>query len=138
MKHVKTSLSTAVGTAVLALLAGCASQPPATPQDIVRVRAQERIDLVHNKDYGKAYSYLLPSYRKLNDEGAWSRRFSNGAKWIDPKVASVNCTESDRCQVGIELGVVVVARGFSASKPIQTTMYETWLLEDGQWWFYQP
>jgi hypothetical protein len=53
-------------------------------------------------------------------------------------VASVKCTETDRCQVGIELGVIVVARGFSASKPIQTTMYETWLLEDGQWWFYQP
>jgi hypothetical protein len=138
MKHVKTSLFTAVGTAVLALLAGCASQPPATPQDIVRARAQERIDLVHNKDYDKAYGYLLPSYRKLNDAGTWGRRFGNGAKWVDPKVASAKCTETDRCQVGIELGVIVVARGFSASKPIQTTMYETWLLEDGQWWFYQP
>jgi hypothetical protein len=94
MKHVKTSLFTAVGTAVLALLAGCASQPPATPQDIVRARAQERIDLVHNKDYDKAYGYLLPSYRKLNDAGTWGRRFGNGAKWVDPKVASVKCTET--------------------------------------------
>ena len=35
-----------------------------------------------------------------------------------------------------ELKVLVVARGFG-SKPLPANLVETWLKEDGQWWFYQ-
>ena len=34
-----------------------------------------------------------------------------------------------------QLEVVVLARGFS--KPLESTLYETWLLDEGPWWFYQ-
>ena len=119
------------------LLAGCAStSTPATAEDAVSQRAQQRVDLLLERNYDQAYAYLTPSYRALNDAERYRGRFGNGAKWIEPKVSKVECTTEERCVVTVKLGVLVVARGFG-SKPIDSTMIETWLKEDGQWWYYQ-
>lgn len=118
------------------LLAGCASTfKPATPEDIVGKRAQQRVELLTEKKYDQAYEYLAPSYRALNSTQNYRGRFGEGAKWIDPKVANVECPAEDRCTVTVKLKVLVVARGFN--QPIDSNMTETWLKEDGQWWYYQ-
>lgn len=128
------------------LLAGCAAPgagvgttsavaTPAKAEDTVRVRAQQRVDLLLNRQYDQAYEYLAPSYRALNNVESYRSRFGDGAKWIDPKVASVECPTEERCNVTVKLKVLVVARGFG--QPIDSNMTETWLKEDGQWWYYQ-
>ncbi|QXL83550.1 hypothetical protein [Comamonas sp. NLF-1-9] len=131
----KTLAHTLVIAGALAL-GGCASAPPAQPQDIVRARAQERVDLLLARNFDQAYDYLAPSYRALNDRKAYRNRFGTGAAWVEPKVTQVKCDEVDRCVATVELGVLVVAPGFGG-KPIQSEMFETWIKEDGQWWFYQ-
>lgn len=133
MRYVNKPIMLAIG---LAVVSGCASQPPATPQDIVQARAQERVNLLFKRDFDKAYAYLAPSYRSLNSVESYRNSFGNNAAWVDPKVVKVQCPESDRCRAEVEVGVLVVARGFG-SKPIPSTMWETWILEDGQWWYYQ-
>ena len=94
-----TSMALAVG-----LLAGCASTfKPATPEDIVGKRAQQRVELLAEKKYDQAYEYLAPSYRALNSTQNYRGRFGEGAKWIDPKVANVECPAEDRCTVTVKL-----------------------------------
>ena len=124
------------------LLAGCASMlDPTTPttaataEEVVSQRAQQYVDLVATRKYTEAYAYLTPSYRGLNTAEAYSGNFGTGARWIEPKVAKVECSTEDRCVVTVKLKVSVVARGFT--KPIDSTLTETWLKEDGQWWFHQ-
>ena len=141
MKHA-TQASFVSTLAAVALLAGCATtqqQPAAAsgkPEDIVRARAQERVDFVLNKNFDKAYPYLLPSYRAQYDVNAWRNKFGTGAQWVNPKVSSVKCPESERCEVEISLGMRVLMGG-SGLKTFDTVMRETWLRRDGQWWYYQ-
>ena len=138
-----------VATALAAsLLAGCAapgavssSAPaaavltPAKAEDAVRVRAQQRWDWLMAGKFDDAYTYTTPAYRALNTAQDYRNRFSSGAKWVDPKVDSVTCESGERCTVKIVLGIQVAARGFT--KPTRSVIIETWLPEDGQWWFYQ-
>ena len=131
----QTSLVLPLGAVALALLAGCASLA-GKPEDIVRTRAQERVDLILNNDFGKAYAYLLPSYRAQYNEQTWRGKFGSSAQWINPKVSSVKCPESDRCEVEIALKVRVLM-GNAGLQSFDTVMRETWLQRDGQWWFYQ-
>ena len=136
--------SLVVATGLLA--AGCAVNTPGAvgtattssvkAEDAVKSRAQKRIDLLMANNYEGAYAYLTPSYRALNNTESYRNRFGSGAKWVNPQVHSVKCEDAERCKVTVTLGVLVVAPGFG-TKPIDSTMFETWLLEDGQWWYYQ-
>lgn len=126
-------------------LAGCAVNAPGAatatassvkPEDAVSSRAQKRLDLLMASNFEGAYSYLTPSYRALHNVEAYRGRFGGSAKWVGPKVQKVECENSERCTVTVKLGVLVVAPGFT-NKPIDSTMVETWLVEDGEWWCYQ-
>ena len=105
-------------------------------EDAVSSRAQKRIDLLMANNYEGAYAYLTPAYRALNNAESYRNRFSGCAKWVNPNVNSVKCEETERCKVTVKLGILVAAQGF-INKPVDWTMVETWLLEDGQWWYYQ-
>ncbi len=149
----KTHLLAIASALVAGLLAGCAGNsmpgangaaasaampttPPASVEQTVSERAQQRVDLLVASQFDQAYNYLLPSYRALNTAESYRNTFGGGAKWIKPKVSKVKCETEERCAVTVELGVLVVAPGFG-TKPVASTMFETWLKEDGQWWYYQ-
>lgn len=136
-KFIITIFSATVLT-TLVPLTGCVSNNSllATPESIVAHRAQERWNHLVADDYVRAYSYLVPAYRAVVSVENYRDRFGSGAAWKDPMVKSVNCETEDRCTVDIRLGVTVVARGFGG-KPLESNLIETWLKEDGQWWFYQ-
>ena len=131
-----------VSTAFLgmaAALTGCASgvaSMAADKEQIVEQRAQERLNHLKGKNYNQAYAYLAPSYRSVVSAESYGNQFGNGATWVDAMVKSVKCESEERCTVNVELKVLVVARGFG-SKPLPANLVETWLKEDGQWWFYQ-
>lgn len=136
MKYANKLLAPVMLAAGLVVLSGCAAIAPATPEAAVQKRAQARINLLQAREFTKAYAYLTPAYRALNDAESYRLSFGNGVAWFDPKVGEVKCPDSDRCLVQVTLGVQVVAPGFG-SKPIPSTMWETWILEDGQWWFHK-
>jgi hypothetical protein len=119
-------------------LTGCASDSGllADKEHIVEQRAQERWNHLLAGDYNKAYAYLPPSYRALVTAEDYRNRFGDGAAWKSAVVERVKCETDERCAADIDLRILVVARGFSG-KPLPAKVYETWLKEDGQWWFYQ-
>lgn len=129
---------TTVSLALLAAavgLAACASPGQLEkPEAIVKARAQERVNLLQAKDFTKAYDYLAPSFRALNSVDAYRSSFGGGASWVDPTVTKVECPDAERCIAEVHLGVLVVARGFG-TKPLPTVLRETWVLQDGKWWF---
>ena len=125
--------------AAAALAAGCAgpsAKTSSSPEETIRERAQARAELVRKREYEKAYAYLAPSYRALNDVQAYRNTFGGGVEWVDPKVSKVTCPETDRCVVEIDMSVRLAAPGFG-SKPIPHTLFETWIAEEGQWWYFQ-
>lgn len=128
--------NTAPGGAGAAPAAMPTTPPAASAEQTVSARAQQRVDLLVASQFDQAYNYLLPSYRALNTPESYRNTFGGGAKWIKPKVSKVKCETEERCAVTVELGVLVVAPGFG-TKPVASTMFETWLKEDGQWWYYQ-
>lgn len=138
----KAFTQTIVSTALLgiaAALTGCASGVGSTAADkeqIVERRAQERLNHLKDKSYTQAYAYLAPSYRAVVSAENYGNRFSSGATWADVVVKGVKCETEERCTVNVDLKVLVLARGFGG-KPIAANLVETWLKEDGQWWFYQ-
>ena len=130
------------------LLAGCAapgavssSAPaaavltPAKAEDAVRVRAQQRWDWLVTGKYEDAYGYTTPAFRGLNTAQNYRNRFGTGASWTGARVQSVECATPERCTVQVAVDTRVVARGFR--DPITTSVVETWLLEEGQWWYHQ-
>lgn len=123
------------GTASAPASATTAVTAPAKAEDAVRARAQQRWDWLVAGKFDDAYTYTTPAYRVLNSAQDYRNRFGSGARWIDPKVDTVTCESAERCTVKIALAIQVAARGFT--KPTPSVLFETWLLEDGQWWFYQ-
>ena len=129
------------------LLAGCAapctdSGSAAAPaastskvEDAVSVRAQQRWDWLVTGKYEDAYGYTTPAFRGLNTAQNYRNRFGTGASWTGARVQSVECATPERCTVQVAVDTRVVARGFR--EPITTSVVETWLLEEGQWWYHQ-
>ena len=118
------------------VVAGCATNFPQKSEDVVKARAQERVIFLKSKEFSKAYQYLTPSYRALNNLESYRNSFGSGAEWIDPIVSRVDCSDEDRCVAELKLGVLVLASGFGG-KPLPTTLREIWIKENGQWWFQQ-
>ena len=115
--------------------AATAATAPAKAEDTVRVRAQQRWDWLVAGKYQDAYTYTTPAFRGLNPADTYRNRFGTGASWAGARVQNVECATAERCAVQVAVDTRVVARGFR--DPITTTVVETWLLEDGQWWYHQ-
>lgn len=122
----------ALGVATLAL-AGCASQPKLTPEEIVKQRADERWQLLVKGDLEKAYAMLTEGYRKITPYDTYRSRIANGL-WIKGEAVEVTC-EPEKCEARIHLESKPPLGGRFGGN-ISTYFNETWLLEEGQWRFF--
>lgn len=119
-----------------ALVAGCAALAPAKPEDVVRERAQARWNALLAGEWAKAYRYMAPSYRALVAENRYVNQFGGGVAWVDAKVIRVTC-DDHRCTARMEVAVRPTLRG-RPGQTVTTGFDETWILEEGEWWMYQP
>lgn len=129
--------STKATLAVLAVatlaLAGCASQPKLTPEEIVKQRADERWQYLVKGDLEKAYGMLTEGYRKITPYDTYRSRITNGL-WIKGQAVEVTC-EPEKCEARIHLeSKPPLGSRFGGN--IDMYFNETWLLEDGQWRFF--
>ncbi len=131
----RSALAACGAVAAAALLAGCAAFTPATPEEAVKQRATERWQALIKGDYKAAYGYLAPSVRSVNDYERYRASFGAAIKWLEVEVVNVAC-EPEKCSARIK---IVSAPHPSLRFPANITsgIDETWLLEDGKWWFYQ-
>lgn len=119
-------------------LAGCAaSQKAGEPAaDKVVQRAEARWEALLSNDLETAYTFYSPGYRStvsLVDFGvAYSQR---AVRYTSANYISHSC-ESQRCLVKIEAGWAVMnaVPGVDTFES-KSTVEETWIFTEGQWWF---
>jgi hypothetical protein len=126
-------LAAALATAVLAGLTACAVAPPQTPEEAVRDRATERWQALIFGKFDRSYQLHAPSFRKDTSYDKYFSGISNNMQWTGVEVYGVKC-EAAKCSVrlNITLNSPLPQR---IAGPISNALDETWVLEDGQWWF---
>ncbi len=119
----------------ISLLVGCAPLKPLTPEEAVRLRAQERWGALLKRDYSSAYQFISPSYRSAVKSETYASTFGSALSWVAAEVVSVSC-EVKKCIATIRVDAKPLL-GRKFSNTISTHVSETWLLEDDNWWFFQ-
>ncbi len=118
-------------------LAACASTgggPEAEQQ--VRQRAAERWQALVKGEFTRAYSYNTPGYRAVISPDAYRARFGTAISWLGSEIVDLRCPETTRCEARLRIDYKpLLSRKFGDK--MSTHVDETWLLEDGQWWFFQ-
>lgn len=119
----------------MAVLAGCSTLSPKTPEEAVAERAQARWDAILKKDGEQMHSYMRPQYRTLHtvDE---TRKSYGDTLATSAKIYRTTCEEA-RCTVRVVLNVVNPALRTSV-KTLDVVHEELWVREQGQWWFEAP
>ena len=126
----------AAATAALLLLSGCATMyRPGSPEAIVKEKALARWDALIKGDFVAAYKMTQPAYRALTEADRYKNRFGGAAQWVNAEVISVEC-EPERCAVALTVKAFLpTVTAFK--EPASTTVRETWIKEDGTWWYFQ-
>lgn len=112
------------------LLSSCATVP-ATPEDAVAIRAQQRLDALIAGDFAKAYSYATPAYRKSISLGRHQAKVAGSGMWTSGTVKSVTC-KTNVCDVTVLVGYEMVKLDLKNTRPME----QRWIKSDGQWWIY--
>jgi hypothetical protein len=115
------------------VLAGCATSP-STPEDIVRARAQARWDALLKGDLQRAYGYISPGGRAVVSYDSYRARFGRAVAWKGAEVASVTCETLEKCTVQVKVTYQPMVYR-SAIGTIERFLDETWVVDEGQWWF---
>lgn len=122
--------------AAVAVSAGCASLS-AKPEDIVQKRAQQRWDAMRADKFADAYPLVAPSYRKVKDLPSWRASYGPAGGWVDAKVVGVSCESDVKCTAVVNVSVINITP-IRAGNTIRTAVDETWVREDGAWYFLEP
>ncbi|WP_423456974.1 hypothetical protein [Ottowia sp. VDI28] len=134
------SRRTLLATAALvsgALLAGCASLGPKTPEEEVRARAEERWNALIKRDFVKAYGYTQPGFRAVVKPEEYIRRFGTAGRWKGAQIHEATC-EAARCEVRVRLTTEIMIPRYRRSIPEVTGYHEeVWVRDEGQWWFFE-
>lgn len=125
----------AIGLCAVVTLAGCSALTPKTTEQTVADRAQARWDAILKKDGNKMHSYMRPEYRQRRTAEDTRNTFGDSlAK--SARISRTTCEEA-RCTVRVVLNVVNPALR-SSIKTLDVVHEETWVREDGNWWFDVP
>jgi hypothetical protein len=118
--------------------AGCASGGSfgGSPEKIVTERAQARWNALIDQNWAAAYPYMTPAYRAIVPLKRYGDQFTGPARWEGAKVTGAKCEEK-RCQVGVAVSIRLLMPAHS-NRVDTTNIQETWVLEDGQWFKYEP
>ena len=130
----RTALASLVVAGALAL-AGCAALQPKTPEEIVTQRVEARWDALIKGDFPAAWAYTQPAYRAIVEQADYAKTFGAGGQWRGVQVHQVSC-EAERCTVRIRLTTRVTLPPFRGQE-LTGALDETWVREDGNWWYYQ-
>ena len=116
------------------LLGACASVGNTTPEAQVTQRANARWQALVGNNTSAAYALTSPSFRSVVDMETYRKRTGSAVLWEAAEAAAVECSQPDLCKAKIRIDVKpLIARG--AANKFSTYIDETWVLENGQWWF---
>ena len=113
--------------AAIALVAGCATVPERPAEEVVKARAQARWDAVVKGDFDAAYGYFGPGTKAVNSLDTYKASI-NKDFYKSGQVEQVTC-EAEKCEVQVKVEYV-----FKGSR-IKTPLGETWIRQQGNWWY---
>lgn len=118
---------------LLAFLSACAglSSDSAAPEELVKQRAQERLDLLLAGRIADSFRYTTPSYQKGRGLNSYTRAYAGASNWNKAEVRDVSCTGA-RCEVSLR----VWYPAFQGKFENQRSMDERWIEVDGNWYLY--
>ena len=128
------ALAPLLAAGVLAL-AGCAALQPQTTEQLVAQRAEARWAALLDGDFHQAWTFTQPGFRALVKQKDYRKRFGAAGAWKGAQIHKVEC-QPERCTVNLRLTSVVLAPPFTGQEMVGY-INETWVREDGQWWYYQ-
>ena len=118
-------------------LSACASLGGGgNPQQQVRQRATERWQALVKGEISRAYSYNTPGFRAVVTPDGYRNRIGSSVIWLGAEVNRVECLEADKCTAVVRIDYKPVMMRQNSDK-FSTHVDETWLFEDGEWWFFQ-
>lgn len=125
------------GLLAAALVAGCATQPGASREEVVRVRAQARWDAARAGEFEKSYAFTTPSYRAVTDLKLFRAVTSGAQALVSAKVIGVTCETEASCaaRVRIEYHLPLGPQRLK-SEVVANHFDEPWVKEDGEWWLF--
>ncbi len=118
------------------LVIGCGSLT-SLPEQNVSKRANEWLKVRLKGDVNAVYDFYTSGYRAAVPLESFRGRFGGAAVWVDAEVVSVACESESKCKALIRVGFKPLVRG-GGGQIVSTHFDETWLLEDGQWWLFEP
>ncbi|MBA4501002.1 hypothetical protein [Marinobacterium marinum] len=119
---------------VSAFMGGCASVGMNTsPEEVVHKRAQQKLDALLEWDIDTAYALTSPGYREIKGKHQFTSRYLGASGWQAAKVQSVTCDdEYTRCKVSY----LVTYTDRKLPAPVKTSLNETWIYVQDQWYLY--
>ena len=101
-------------------------------------RVSERWYALEDKDFGAAYEYITPNYRRIFPKALYINKFSYGVDWeltgvevinYDARAAVASVAVRVMSKPAKQTSVASLAIGATP-----TTIREKWLFTEGQWW----
>ena len=134
----KTFSRLALITTVLAVSA-CAVIQPKTDEERVFALAEKRQAALMEHDFKKAYQYMSPGYRQLNNLQKFQGDYAGVYHWESSEVLRANC-EEDVCNLDVKIffdigPVLGAAKSADGKSIIYRVSSETWVKLDNKWWF---
>jgi hypothetical protein len=133
----------AVFTALLVFLQACSLvDDPETLSDKEKKelvdRVSERWYALEDKDFGAAYEYITPNYRRVFSKALYINKFSYGVDW---ELTGVDVINYDARAAVASVAVRVMSKPAKQTSVASlaigatpTTIREKWLFTEGQWW----
>lgn len=116
-------------------LQGCATLDQGPPEQVVTQKANQRWKALVAENWTQAYGALVPSYRSVHSVDDFRKSFAMSVRWVDGEVVSAACEEA-KCTLRVKVTTLLpFAR--RPGETISTHVDETWLLESGNWYYYQ-
>ena len=118
-------------------LVACVGMSPTSPEEAVTQRVNERWKALVSGDFSRSYAYTSPSFRSLISQDVYRGRIGSAVSWVAGEVASVQCPDAIKCVAKVRIDYKPLIRG-RAGDTFSTYSDETWVLEGGQWWAFEP
>lgn len=127
------AVAASAAIALLLVLGGCADR--ASPDSVDRRVVERWNDLIaHNAEH--AYDYLSPGFRSTQTREVYAAAMNNRAvQWKEVKFNRKEC-DAERCTVYVDVTYSVPLAALAGKSSVATsTQSETWLLDNGEWYF---
>ncbi len=139
MKSTKIILGWSLSVVLLSV-AGCTTTTVGNEQSkasvgddktIVAKRAEARWKALIESDVGQAYEFLSPGSKKIMSRKEYLGLIKPGM-WREVRTAEVTCAE-ELCKASLWIKYDI-----QKVKNIEMKVEESWIKEEGNWWYVQP